>query len=262
MADAANATKWGQELQHPGNRVAAQDPFFTGDEHIKPVLDTRNSPRSGDRGGYAPMEVDALIPNLQLFMEGKQSAADSLKKAQVDGDRILKENGCRECSWACRGAAVFAAAPVESPGNRRGLHRRRLDGVGDAVERLAEVLLGIGVRQPQVALAGRAEAGARQRRDTVPLSRRSANSRLVRPVPVMFGKARTPPSADAADAVDRVEPVDDRSRRVRNASRNSATASCGPVSASARPLHRHRGTRDAVDHQLRDRSTRSRGKMP
>jgi multiple sugar transport system substrate-binding protein len=37
------------------------------------------------------METDALIPNLQLFLEGKQSADDTLNKAQTEGDRILAQ---------------------------------------------------------------------------------------------------------------------------------------------------------------------------
>lgn len=94
MADVENAKTWGQEsFNIPGNRVAAQDSFFTEDEHIKPVLDTLEFATIRPTvAGYAPMEVDALIPNLQLFMEGKQSAEDSLSKAQKDGDRILEEN--------------------------------------------------------------------------------------------------------------------------------------------------------------------------
>jgi len=94
LADPANALTWGQTSNNiPGNRVAAQDPFFTENPKIKPVLDTLEyATIRPPVAGYSPMEVDALIPNLQLFMEGKQSAEDTLKKAQEDGDRILEEN--------------------------------------------------------------------------------------------------------------------------------------------------------------------------
>jgi multiple sugar transport system substrate-binding protein len=94
LADPANALTWGKTSNNiPGNKVAAQDPFFTEDAHIAPVLSTLEyATIRPPVAGYSPMEVDALIPNLQLFMEGKQSAEDTLKKAQEDGDRLLEEN--------------------------------------------------------------------------------------------------------------------------------------------------------------------------
>jgi multiple sugar transport system substrate-binding protein len=94
LADAANALTWGKTASNlPGNVEAAQDPYFTEDEHIAPIVDTLEFAKIRPPvAGYSPMEVDALIPNLQLFMEGRQSAEDSLKKAQEDGDRILEEN--------------------------------------------------------------------------------------------------------------------------------------------------------------------------
>ncbi|HYI25774.1 MAG TPA: ABC transporter substrate-binding protein [Thermomicrobiales bacterium] len=94
LADPANALTWGQTSSNiPGNRTAAQDPFFTEDPRIKPVLDTLEyATIRPPVAGYSPMEIDALIPNLQLFMEGEQSAEESLSKAQEDGDRLLEEN--------------------------------------------------------------------------------------------------------------------------------------------------------------------------
>lgn len=94
LADPANALTWGETSRNiPGNRTAAQDPLFSDDPHIAPVLDTLEFAKIRPTyAGYSPMEVDALIPNLQLFMEGKQSAEDTLAKAQEDGDRILAEN--------------------------------------------------------------------------------------------------------------------------------------------------------------------------
>lgn len=94
LGDPANALTWGKTSSNiPGNRTAAQDAFFTEDPHIQPVLETLEyATIRPPVAGYSPMEIDALIPNLQLFMEGKQSAEDSLKKAQEDGDRLLEEN--------------------------------------------------------------------------------------------------------------------------------------------------------------------------
>ena len=94
LADPANALTWGKTASNiPGNIEAAQDPFFTDDEHIAPVVETLEfATIRPPVAGYAPMEVDALIPNLQLFMEGRQSAEEALRKAQEDGDRILQEN--------------------------------------------------------------------------------------------------------------------------------------------------------------------------
>lgn len=94
LGDPANAKTWGETSRNiPGNRVAAQDPVFSEDPYIKPVLDTLEFAKIRPTyAGYSPMEIDALIPNLQLFMEGKQSAEEALAKAQEDGDRILAEN--------------------------------------------------------------------------------------------------------------------------------------------------------------------------
>jgi multiple sugar transport system substrate-binding protein len=94
LADPANALQFGKTSSNiPGNRTAAQDTFFTGDPHIAPVIDTLEyATIRPPVAGYSPMEIDALIPNLQLFMEGKQSAEEALAKAQEDGDRLLEEN--------------------------------------------------------------------------------------------------------------------------------------------------------------------------
>jgi multiple sugar transport system substrate-binding protein len=85
---------WGETRRNiPGNRVAAQNPAFAEDPAIKTVLDTLEyATIRPPVAGYSPMEGDALIPNLQLFMEGSQSAEESLSKAREDGDRILEEN--------------------------------------------------------------------------------------------------------------------------------------------------------------------------
>jgi hypothetical protein len=38
------------------------------------------------------MEANALVPKLQLFLQGKLSAVDTLQQAQEAGDKILSEN--------------------------------------------------------------------------------------------------------------------------------------------------------------------------
>lgn len=94
MADVQNAVAFGKESANiPGNRTAAQDPAFTGDPHVGPIVTTLDfATIRPPVAGYTSVETDALIPNLQLFMEGKQSAADTLSKAASDGDRALQEN--------------------------------------------------------------------------------------------------------------------------------------------------------------------------
>jgi len=80
-------------LNIPGLKAATLDTFFSGDELYKPFLQTFEFAKIRPPvSGYSTMEEKALIPNLQLFMEGKQSAADTLKKAQEMGDKILAEN--------------------------------------------------------------------------------------------------------------------------------------------------------------------------
>lgn len=80
-------------LNIPGLKAATLDSFFAGDELYKPFLETFEFAKIRPPvPGYSTMEEKALIPNLQLFMEGKQSAADTLKKAQEMGDKILVEN--------------------------------------------------------------------------------------------------------------------------------------------------------------------------
>ncbi|MBB5780307.1 ABC transporter substrate-binding protein [Nonomuraea jabiensis] len=93
-AEKDNALLWARtSLNIPGNVQAAQDPFFSGDPFWKPILDTLQHAKIRPAcAGYAPMEEEALIPNLQLLMEGKSTAQQALAKAQEQGDRVLTEN--------------------------------------------------------------------------------------------------------------------------------------------------------------------------
>jgi multiple sugar transport system substrate-binding protein len=77
----------------PGLKAATLDSFFSGDPLYTPFLQTFEFAKIRPTvSGYSTMEGNALIPNLQLFMEGKMSAADALKTSQEAGDKILAEN--------------------------------------------------------------------------------------------------------------------------------------------------------------------------
>ncbi len=89
-----NAAMYGKtSLNIPGLKTATLDSFYSGDPMYKPFLETFEFAKVRPTvSGYSTMEEKALIPNLQLFMEGKQSAEDTLKKAQELGDKVLAEN--------------------------------------------------------------------------------------------------------------------------------------------------------------------------
>jgi len=93
-ANKDNALLWAKtSLNIPGNVQAANDPFFTEDPFWKPILDTLEYAKIRPTcAGYSPMEEEALIPNLQLFMEGKLTADQALAKAQEQGDKVLQQN--------------------------------------------------------------------------------------------------------------------------------------------------------------------------
>jgi multiple sugar transport system substrate-binding protein len=92
LAEPENALLWAKtSFNIPGNLAAVQDPFFQDDPFWKPILDTLEFAKiRPPYAGYAPMEIDALIPALQLFRLGELSAEDTLSRAQQDGDGILE----------------------------------------------------------------------------------------------------------------------------------------------------------------------------
>lgn len=94
LADPKNALLWGKTSNNiPGNLKAVNDPYFQNDPFWKPMTDTLRFARIRPPvPGYPPMEGNALVPNLQLFLEGKQDARTTLRKAQEAGDRILRDN--------------------------------------------------------------------------------------------------------------------------------------------------------------------------
>lgn len=93
-ANADSALLWAQtSLNIPGYLPALEDPFFKDDPFWKPFLDTLEFAKIRPRHpGYSVMEGDALIPNLQLHQQGKQSAEETLNKAQQRGDQLLADN--------------------------------------------------------------------------------------------------------------------------------------------------------------------------
>ncbi|MBJ6362981.1 ABC transporter substrate-binding protein [Paenibacillus sp. GCM10012307] len=94
LANKDNVLLWSKtSLNIPGFKPALEDPFFKDDPSWKPFLDTLEFAKiRPQHPGYSVMEVDGLIPNLQLFLEGKQDADTTLKKSADQGDRLLKDN--------------------------------------------------------------------------------------------------------------------------------------------------------------------------
>jgi multiple sugar transport system substrate-binding protein len=93
-ASSDNGLLWAKTSNNiPGFLNALEDPYFSEDPYLAPFVETLGFAKIRPPvPGYSPMEVDALIPNLQLFVTGKQSAADALRNAQEQGDPILAEN--------------------------------------------------------------------------------------------------------------------------------------------------------------------------
>jgi len=92
-----NALLWGKTSNNiPGNLKAVRDPYFQKDPFWKPITDTLKFAKIRPGvPGYPPMEGQAVVPNVQLFLEGKQDAKTALSKAQQSGDRILQDNAVK-----------------------------------------------------------------------------------------------------------------------------------------------------------------------
>jgi multiple sugar transport system substrate-binding protein len=94
LTDKDNALLWAKTSNNiPGNLEAVADPFFQDDPYLKPIVDTLAFAKiRPPTPGYPPLEGQAVIPNVQLFLEGKQDAQTALDNALKDGQRILEEN--------------------------------------------------------------------------------------------------------------------------------------------------------------------------
>ncbi|MDQ0193365.1 ABC transporter substrate-binding protein [Paenibacillus wynnii] len=93
-ANKDNALLWAKtSLNLPGYKPSLEDPFFKDDPKWKPFMDTLEFAKIRPaHPGYSVMETDALAPNLQLNQQNKQSIEETLKKAQTEGDKMLKDN--------------------------------------------------------------------------------------------------------------------------------------------------------------------------
>ncbi|MFC5653526.1 ABC transporter substrate-binding protein [Paenibacillus solisilvae] len=94
LANKDNAMLWAKTSYNiPAYKPALEDPFFKEDPHWKPFMETLEFAKIRPaHPGYSVMESDALTPYLQLFQQNKQSIEDTLKKAQEQGDKLLKDN--------------------------------------------------------------------------------------------------------------------------------------------------------------------------
>lgn len=94
IADSDNALEWGKEsFNLPGNKEAIEDPFYQEDEFWAPFIETLEfATVRPTHPGYSVLEEDAVIPNLESFLLQKQSAEETLDKAEEQGERLLKEN--------------------------------------------------------------------------------------------------------------------------------------------------------------------------
>ncbi|MBC8079455.1 MAG: ABC transporter substrate-binding protein [Gorillibacterium sp.] len=94
LANKDNVLLWSKtSLNIPGFKPALDDPFFKDDPTWAPFLETLEFAKiRPQHPGYSVMEGDALVPNLQLFLQGTKDADTTLKKAQEQGDRLLKDN--------------------------------------------------------------------------------------------------------------------------------------------------------------------------
>ncbi|PCL92697.1 ABC transporter substrate-binding protein [Paenibacillus lautus] len=93
-ANKDNAVLWAKtSLNMPGFKPAFEDPFFADDPKWIPFMETLEFAKTRPtHPGYSVMEENAVIPNLELFMQNKQSAEETLRLSQEQGDKQLKEN--------------------------------------------------------------------------------------------------------------------------------------------------------------------------
>jgi multiple sugar transport system substrate-binding protein len=77
----------------PAATKAANDPYFTGNDHYKAFIATMNYAQiRPSTTGYSDVEGQALIPALQKFVAGELSAKDALAQAEQQGNAILAQN--------------------------------------------------------------------------------------------------------------------------------------------------------------------------
>lgn len=77
----------------PANIDAANDPFFTEDDHYAAFIETMNYAQARPNvQGFSDVEGKALVPALERFLSGEITAEQALSDAQSQGDQILAKN--------------------------------------------------------------------------------------------------------------------------------------------------------------------------
>lgn len=77
----------------PANIEAANDPYFTENEHYAAFIEAMNYAQVRPSvKGYSDVDGKALVPALERFLSGEISAEQALKEAQEQGDQILEQN--------------------------------------------------------------------------------------------------------------------------------------------------------------------------
>lgn len=77
----------------PANIEAANDPYFTEDEHYAAFIEAMDYAQTRPNvQGFSDVEGKALVPALERFLSGEISAEQALKDAQEQGDQILAQN--------------------------------------------------------------------------------------------------------------------------------------------------------------------------
>lgn len=77
----------------PANIESSKDGYFTGDEHYKAFIDTMQFAKVRPQStAYPDVEGKALVPELQKFLSGQETADQALANAETMGNQILAQN--------------------------------------------------------------------------------------------------------------------------------------------------------------------------
>ncbi len=77
----------------PANVESSKDAYFTGNEHYKAFIETMQFAKVRPQStAYPDVEGKALVPELQKFLSGEETADQALAKAETMGNQILAQN--------------------------------------------------------------------------------------------------------------------------------------------------------------------------
>lgn len=77
----------------PANKVAANDEYFTENEHYSVFVEAMNNAKTRPTAtGYSTIEDLAIKPQLENFLSGKTAAEDALSAIDKEGKKILEDN--------------------------------------------------------------------------------------------------------------------------------------------------------------------------